>query len=191
MFSGTDPYPPLQIEGHNYGSPPPFFTPPPNPYHPAYQSTYVPRKQPAVNSELNWLKSSEAKHRGAAAKANAISEFKKRFPNADMSRFEVQVNFNANHKASGEVDFRESKDSLADPLEIDRKYWAQGVKDALRVPHDGGFPFQLSLTKQNNPTKPIPAVDFSEKIQTSIGDVLNKELRIYVTPTEFFIIKFR
>ena len=40
---------------------------------------------------------------------------------------------------------------------------------------------------------PIPAVDFSEEIDKSmhIGDVLNKELKIYVTPTEFFTTKFR
>ena len=40
---------------------------------------------------------------------------------------------------------------------------------------------------------PIPAVDFSEEIDKSmhIGDVLNKKLKIYVTPTEFFTTKFR
>ena len=40
---------------------------------------------------------------------------------------------------------------------------------------------------------PIPAVDFSEEIDKSmhIGDVLNKKLKIYVTPPEFFTTKFR
>ena len=56
---------------------------------------------------------------------------------------------------------------------------------------DGGFPFQLSLVKQNNPKKSIPAVDFYKEIQSSIGDILNKELKIYVTSTEFFTTKFR
>ena len=37
--------------GREYGAPPPFFTTPPNPYNPRYHSTYVPGKQPAVNSE--------------------------------------------------------------------------------------------------------------------------------------------
>ena len=41
------------------------------------------------------------------------------------------------------------------------------MKDALGMHQDGGFPFQLSLTKQNSPKKPIPAVDFSEKIQSN------------------------
>ena len=63
------------------------------------------------------------------------------------------------------------------------------MKDALGMHQDGGFPFQLSPA--NSPTKPIPAVEFYKKIQLSIGDVLNKELKIYVTPTEFFTTKFR
>ena len=80
-----------------------------------------------------------------------------------MSRFEVQVDFDTNHKATGAVYFRESKDSVANPLLIDRKHWTQAMKDALEMHQDGGFPFQLSLTKQNNPTKPVSAVDFSKK----------------------------
>ena len=56
---------------------------------------------------------------------------------------------------------------------------------------DGGFPSQPSPFIQTKIKKPIPAVDFSEEIQLSIGDVLNKELKIYVTPTEFFTTKFR
>ena len=50
---------------------------------------------------------------------------------------------------------------------------------------------QLSPFIRTNPQKPIPAVDFSEEIPQSIGDVLNKELKIYVTPTECFTTKFR
>ena len=143
-------------------------------------------------AEMAWLNSSEAKQRGAAAKAHAISEFKKRFPYADISRFKVQVDFDPKRKATGEVLFPESADSWADPLLVDRKYWTQAMKDALGMHQDGGFPFQLSLTKQNSTTKPILAVDFSKKqIQSSIGDVLNKEPKIYVTPTEFFTTKLR
>ena len=108
-----------------------------------------------------------------------------------MSKFEVQVDFDVNHKATGAVYFRESEDSLANQLLIDHKYWTQAMKDALGIHQDGGFPFQLLLT--NNPKKPIPPVNFSKKkkIQTNLGDVLNKELKIYATPTEFFTTKFR
>ena len=64
-------------------------------------------------------------------------------------------------------------------------------KDALELHQDGGFPSQLLLTRQTKPQMPIPAVDFSEKTPQSIGDLLNKEIKIYVTPTEYFTTKFR
>ena len=143
-----------------------------------------------ANAEA-WLRSSEAKQRIAAAKAHAISEFKKRFPNAEISRFKVQVDLDQNRKATGEVFFPESDGSWTDPLIKDRKYWSQALNDALGMHQDGGFPVQLSLTKQTKPQMPIPAVDFSEKTPQSIADALNKELKIYVTPTEFFTTKLR
>ena len=56
-------------------------------------------------AELKWFNSSEAKQRAAAAKAHAISEFKKLFPRANISRFQVQVDFDTNRKATGTVLF--------------------------------------------------------------------------------------
>ena len=50
---------------------------------------------------MAWLRSPEAARLAKAAKAEAILDFKKRFPNADMSRFKVQVDFDAKHKATG------------------------------------------------------------------------------------------
>ena len=52
---------------------------------------------------------------------------------------------------------------------------------------------QLTPFMHTKPQMPTPAVDFSKEIDKSrhIGDVLNKELKIYVTPTEFFTTKFR
>ena len=44
-----------------------------------------------MNAEMKWLSSSVAKQRAAAAKAHAISEFKKRSPSADISRFQEEV----------------------------------------------------------------------------------------------------
>ena len=65
------------------------------------------------------------------------------------------------------------------------------AKPNTKVPHqDGGFPAQLSLLTENKP-QPVPAVDFSGNITQSIADVLNKELKIYVTPTDYFTTKFR
>ena len=56
------------------------------------------------------------------------------------------------------------------------------MKDALGLVKDG-FPFRLILNK--NPKKSIPAVDFSASAQR-VGNVFNKEQKIYATPTEFF-----
>ena len=67
-----------------------------------------------------------------------------------MSKFKVQVDFDPKRKATGEVLFPESDGSLTDPLIADRKYWSQPLKDALQMHQDGGFPLQLSPTKQNN-----------------------------------------
>ena len=65
------------------------------------------------------------------------------------------------------------------------------TKPNIKVQHqDGGFPAQLSLLTENKP-QPVPAVDFSNNITQSIADVLNKELKIYVTPTDYFTTKFR
>ena len=79
------------------------------------------------------------------------------------------------------------------PLIEDRKYWSQPLKDASGMDQDGGFPIQLTPFTQTKPQMPIPAVDFSKEIDKSmqIGDILNKKLKIYVTPTEFFTTKFR
>ena len=52
---------------------------------------------------------------------------------------------------------------------------------------------QLTPFINAKPQMPIPAVDFSEEIDKPrhIGHILNKELKIYVTTTEFFTTKFR
>ena len=141
---------------------------------------------------MKWSSSSEAKQRIAAAKAKAISEFKKRFPRADISRFEEEVEMNSKTRnATATVLFTESDGSQTDVVRKDRKYWSQPLKDALGMQQDGGFPAQLTLLVQNTP-QPVPAVDFSDNnITQSIADLFNKEMNIYVTPTDYFTTKFR
>ena len=144
-------------------------------------------------AEWKWLSSSVVKQRGDAAKTYAFTEFKKRFPSADESRFIAQVDFDSYRKATARGLFPDDDGSWEDPLIEDRKDWSQALKDALGMHQDGGFPAQLSLAVQRKNKTSIPAVDFSEKIEpsTMIGDVLNNEIRIYVTPKESFTIKFR
>ena len=97
-----------------------------------------------LKAEMAWLSSSEAKQCPAVAKAQALSEFKKRFPNADINKFQVQVDSDTNRKATGEVLFKESDGSLTNPLIGDRKYWSQPLMGALQMHQDSGFPMQLT-----------------------------------------------
>ena len=117
--------------GREYNPPPPFFSKVPSPFNQIHYSTHVPSKHPAANAQMAWLNTSEAKQRAAAAKAHALSEFKKHFPRANISRFQVQVDFYTNRKATAAVLFSESDGSLSDPLLQDGKYWSQAMKDAL------------------------------------------------------------
>ena len=60
-------------------------------------------------------------------------------------------------------------------------------------PHqDGGFPAQLfPISSDNRGPLPVPAIDFSDTTGESVADLFNKEMKIYVTPTDFFTTKFR
>ena len=78
---------------------------------------------------INW--SPEAKKLSDKAKAQALSNFKKRFPQADISKFIVQDEFDSNRKATGRVLFPDGDGSWENPLIEDRKYWSQPLKDAL------------------------------------------------------------
>ena len=96
----------------HYGPPPPFYSP--NPQAPLPQPQQAPQEDP----EWKWMTSPEAKKLAAAARAKAISDFKKRFPNADMSKFKTEVSFEG-HKAEADVLFIEGPDSWAD-VDINR-----------------------------------------------------------------------
>ena len=125
-------------------------------------------------AEWKWLNSSKAKQRSDTAKAHAFSEFKKRFPRANISRFIARVAFDPNRKATGRVLFPDGDGSWENSLIEDSKYWSQGLREALGFHQDGGFPPQLSPLIQTKIQQPIPAVGFSEEIQQNISDVLNK-----------------
>ena len=124
-------------------------------------------------AEWKWMNSSpEAKQRSDAAKAQAFSEFKKRFPRADLSKFIARVEFDPNRKATGRVLFPDGDGSWENPLIEDRKYWSQPLKDALGLHQDGGFPYQLSpISYENKGSQPVPAIDFSDNTTQSVADL--------------------
>ena len=170
----------------DYNPPPPFFSSP-SPFN-----HQIPKESAAVkayDAEWKWINTSpEAKQHSASAKAQALSEFKKRFPHADMSKFIVQAEFDSNCKATARVLFPDGGGSWENALIEDSKYWSQPLKDALGMQQDGGFPYQLSLLQQDNP-QPVPAIEFSDSITQSVADIFNKQVNIYVMPTDYFFTK--
>ena len=128
----------LEVGGRNYSPPPSFFS----------TGTFNRRKvmprtaeYDSIDSKLKWMKSPEATKLAEAAKAKSLSYFKQRFPNADMSAFTVQVDFDENHKATGEVFFKEGQGSLKGVFGSDRNDWPEALKNALGLHHDGEFPY--------------------------------------------------
>ena len=69
------------------------------------------------------------------------------------------------------------------------KYWSPQMKTALGLEGADGFPYQLSPQKTKT-LLPIPAVDVTEAVP-SLAKISNEEKRIYATPDEFFVTKFR
>ena len=57
----------------------------------------------------------------------------------------------------------------------------------------GGFPAKLSpaAPQYTNKPLPIPTIAFSATTGPSVADLFNKEMKIYVSPTDYFTTKFR
>ena len=136
-----------------------------------------------------WYQKPETKAQLASAKKNAWEQFTKQFPNADKDQFFVQESVDEKYRISAEVFSKESAEDSSSVFGSDRKYWSQKKKTALGLIGVEGFPFQLSPLKTKRALS-IPAVEFTEPAP-SIAKIFNKENRIYATPDEFFVTKFR
>ena len=134
-----------------------------------------------------WARRPDTKAKLALAKKNAWTQFTKQFPNADKDQFYVQESADENFKISAEVFFKESPGYSVSVNESHRKYWSQKMKTALGFIE--GFPYQLSPLKAKTALS-IPAVEFTESV-SSVGKIFNQENRIFATPDEFFVTKFR
>lgn len=104
-----------------------------------------------------------------AAKAKALAEFQKRFPNADTRQFTTEVTFDEKHHATGEVEFKAGTGWLQNPKEIDENNWSRSLRVSLTF---GNFSNQLILTK--NVKTPVPAVDFANS-NASVGGLFNQK----------------
>ena len=140
----------------DYNPPPPFFSSP-RPFNHQIQESATAK---AYDAEWKWMNSSEAKQRSDAAKAQALSDFKKRFPHAQMSRFQVQVEFDANRKALGRVLFPDGDGSWENLL------WGRNKMED----------FLISCHYYNKTN-----LHLSQSQQSSSQTTQGKALRIYLT----------
>jgi len=123
------------------------------------------------------------------ANKKAWTNFLNRFPKADKSRFVSQGSIDEKNNVTAEVFFKESEDSFQSVLGSDRKYWSAEMKEALCLGDSGGLPYQLSPLG-SKVSLAIPAVPFEGKAP-SLKKIFNAEIKIYVTPNQYFMTKFR
>ena len=133
---------------------------------------------------IQFLQSDEAKTLSDDVKSKAWKEFKRKYPFADLSKFEAQTDFIDQKHAVAEIYLKAGPGFRQSVSESDRRYWSDEMKEALGI---GGFPVELILN--DHTLLPVPAVQF-EKNPESISKLFEK-INIFVSPTEYFVTKFR
>ena len=133
---------------------------------------------------IQFLQSDEAKTLSDDVKSKAWKEFKRKYPFADLSKFEAQTDFIDQKHAVAEIYLKAGPGFRQSVSESDRRYWSDEMKEALGI---GGFPVELILN--DHLLLPVPAVQF-EKNPESISKLFEK-INIFVSPTEYFVTKFR
>ena len=94
-----------------------------------------------------YMQMPEAIKKSSALKDKAWTQFVNQFPNADVSKFVLQVSIDDNNNFSAEVFLKVGPDFLQSVFGSDRKYWSQKMKTALELDGSSGFPYQLSPLK--------------------------------------------
>lgn len=90
-----------------------------------------------------WSATPETEKRSQEAKAKALAEFKRKYPNADMGNFTTEVTFDDKNRAMGEVYFKAGPGWFQDPDEVGKKNVVV-LRIALGFRN---FPCQLLLIK--------------------------------------------
>ena len=135
--------------------------------------------------DLQWLQSDEAETISQAVKAKAWKDFNRKYPFADLSKFEAQTDFIDKKHATADIKFKSGPGFWQSVSGSDRRYWPDKMKEALGI---GGFPVELILNY--HPLLPVPAVQFEENSE-GFGELFNQKINIFVSPTEYFTTKFR
>ena len=92
--------------------------------------------------DVQWLQSDEAKTLSGDAKSKAWKDFKRKYPFADLSKFEAQTDFIDQKHATAEIYLKAGPGFRQSVSESDRRYWSDEMKEALGI---GGFPVELIL----------------------------------------------
>ena len=100
-----------------------------------------------------------------------------------------KLNFDDKHNAFVEVFFKESEGSYQSVFGSDRRYWSDRMKKALGLGNSGGFPYQL-VPHGFKVSLSIPAVPFNAAA-SCLKKIFNTETKVYFTPEEYFMTKFR
>lgn len=79
-----------------------------------------------------WSATPETEKRSQEAKAKALAEFKRKYPNADMSNFTTEVTFDDKNRAMGEVYFKAGPGWFQDPDEVGK----QSAVESCELPWD-------------------------------------------------------
>ena len=138
-------------------------------------------------SQYAWLTSAMADKKAKEAKNKAWLHFNRYFPNADKSKFEAQVVFDEKHNASAEIYFKAGPGYMVNVFGSEKEYWSVQMKSALGL--SNGFPMQLTPVIGKS-SLPIPAVGFHEAAP-SLKKIFNNNMKIYITPDQYFTTKFR
>ena len=150
-----------------------------------------PSQRSSASALLKWIQTPQAVSIAKVAEQKAWKTFLAKYPNADKSKFEPQTNFAKDHTATSEIYFKAGPGHLIDVLGSDSKYWSPEMKSALGVGQSTeGFPQQLTPSGLKGDSLPIPAVPFHDSTQ-SLKKIFNDQLKIYVTPDQYFKTKFR
>ncbi|PFX21218.1 hypothetical protein AWC38_SpisGene14301 [Stylophora pistillata] len=131
---------------------------------------------------IAWLRSDEAKRIAEKKRTKAWNDFQAQYPNADLSKFKVQVTFFSKKEGKAEVYLNRADGVQTSVSGSIRKEWGDEMKRALGI---AGFPIELTLNPSAN--KEVPAVPFHENAKNH----LNEEIKISVTPNQYLKAKFR
>ena len=125
------------------------------------------------------------------AKSKAWADFKMKYPNADLSRFEAQVYFDASaavasdtsdtdkDKTSSEIVFKHSNGVETSVSGSNRRYWSNQMREALGI---GRFPIELTL-RSTDFSYPGTSAS-SNKFSDEGGSAQKGNLYLFHKPTE-------